>query len=49
MISIFRPGFLANRRNDFRIIDFIMKFVPGWVIPKVKTTDLAKAMVNDAE
>jgi len=46
-LSIFRPGFLLNRRNGERLSEKISKFIP--CIPKIQISDVGKAMRIDAE
>jgi hypothetical protein len=43
--SVFRPGGILDRDNDWRFGEFILKIVP--FVPKLKATELAKALMID--
>lgn len=45
-ISIYRPGALINRKNDYRLVESILKYIP--FISKIPVTLLAKAMVTES-
>ena len=43
-LTIFRPGLLLNRNSDFRISEFLAKFIP--FTAKIKTSELATTMIR---
>ena len=42
--TAFRPGFLVNRDNDFRLIETIGKWLP--FVPKIESKNLARCMLE---
>ena len=46
-ISIFKPGAIINRSNDFRLGEFFLKFFP--FISKIESKDVGKSMRLEAE
>lgn len=45
-VSIFRPGMLINRDNDYRFIETFMYYIP--FLPKISAIDVAKVLINEA-
>ena len=43
--TINHPGVLTERDNDWRLVEFVLKFMP---VPKINIIDLAKSMLRDA-
>ena len=46
-LSIFRPGFLLNRRNDDRLVEKIFSAIP--IGPRIEVRDVAKGLRIEAE
>ena len=46
-ISVYRPGIILNRDNDYRFGEKLASWIP--FIDKIKSSDIAKGMIKDAE
>jgi uncharacterized protein YbjT (DUF2867 family) len=46
--TIFRPGHLLNRENDYRFGEKVLHFMPGFILPYIETKEVGKAMLNHA-
>jgi len=46
-LSIFQPGLLLNRRNDYRFVEKFLSIVP--FIPKIEAKDVARSLRVEAE
>ena len=45
-LALYRPGFLVNRDNDWRLIETIGKYMP--FVPKIEARDLGLVILTNA-